>query len=286
MPDMAAANDNHIAAPIPSSTRHISKSERGTLRSRIIRDISGRVIDGREAFLTLLIHDHYKRGVRTPEALAQYAWQEFIKGADITRPKSASPRRHWSHKDALRKARAIYRKAAKGALKIKSRGHEPVIHLHSHRRTGYWTSDRKRRHQEEAALRTTATSSLIVNEAMLDATPIEAGQCVATAKALKAQTGLGLSTVKGARRDLLEGGLWIAERGVYVPVAVAEDRIGQATVPTRQNAGGVQTDGDALYRRYRTPCDHIVPTENDDRRLAERAHANDDGYPDADSRTA
>ena len=52
---------------------------------------------------------------------------------------------------------------------------------------------------------------------MLDAVPQEAGQCEATVGMLQKATGLSVSAIKSARRDLLNGNLWIAQRGVYVP---------------------------------------------------------------------
>ena len=96
-------------------------------------------------------------------------------------------------------------------------------------------------------------ASLVVNQVMLDAVPIKAGQCVDTAKEIKDRAGLGLSTVKAARRELIECALWIAERGVYVPIPVANDAVGQAPELTEQSAGEVQTNKDSSSTSGPTP---------------------------------
>jgi hypothetical protein len=85
------------------------------------------------------------------------------------------------------------------------------------REVGLWTLERKQGHQAEATMRGLAPSRLTVNQAMLDATSIETGQCQATVKNLMRTTGLSVSAVKSSRRDLVEQGLWIVERSAYVP---------------------------------------------------------------------
>jgi hypothetical protein len=65
-------------------------------------------------------------------------------------------------------------------------------------------------------------AAMTVNRKMLDATSPVAGQCTATVAVLVQQTRFSKSSVKAARRKLKESGLWIAERGVYVPVPIED----------------------------------------------------------------
>src|SRR5262249_26289021 len=160
---------------------------------------------------------------------ARRAWATFSVQADISRPKGNSRTQYWSYRDALAKAKALCKKPHAG---IRWRnGRHPASHLNCHRRPGYWAGERKEQHHAEAARRTVTRSYLIVNKAMLDAMSVDAGKCVATVGDLARQTGLAWSTVKVARRQLIDLGLWIAERGVYVPVPMLEHGIGQADDP-------------------------------------------------------
>jgi hypothetical protein len=108
-------------------------------------------------------------------------------------------------------------------------------HLHSMGKPGYWTFERKQDHQAEVSIRGLAPSRLAVNQAMLDATPIETGQCSATVPELMGTTGLSVSALKSSRRDLRQQGLWIVERSIYIPSVIdaliglkAEARVAQA----------------------------------------------------------
>src|SRR5262249_31531403 len=83
VPTMGVANDNVRAtntrkAPLP-------KPERESLAARIVRNPAGRVMDGREAHLTLLVWHEYHRGYADVEALAWQAWSQFAETADLKR---------------------------------------------------------------------------------------------------------------------------------------------------------------------------------------------------------
>jgi len=195
----------------------LTKAERAGLEAGIVRDASNRVVDGREKYLTLLIYEEYQKGVASAQAIARDAWMRFATTADLARPKGSSRRSHYSHRDAMAKARFIIRKAPQ--LRRAVRGHHPARYLHSFRRPQYWTDDRKRLHHTEAARLGLSASRLVVNRAMLDAVSHESGQCEATVGKLQVATGLSISAIKSARADLIEKGLWIAQRGVYVAYA-------------------------------------------------------------------
>jgi hypothetical protein len=140
----------------------------------------------------------------------------FAAGADLSRPKGDSKRDRYSLTDARSKAKLILRKAPAQSRHVAHKtGQEP--HWHSMREAGYWTAERKRCHQSGAAMLGLATSRLAVNQAMLDATPTETGQCGAMVGNLMAVTRLSMSAVKSSRRDLVQGGLWIVERSTYIP---------------------------------------------------------------------
>jgi hypothetical protein len=79
--------------------------------------MDGRVVDGREAFLTRIVLDVWREDPNISEsALAQEAWERFAARADLSRPKG-SRKGYWSIRDAATKARSTLRKAAAGRLK-------------------------------------------------------------------------------------------------------------------------------------------------------------------------
>jgi hypothetical protein len=204
--DTPAANDN----------KRPRTDAAGTDR-RIRRNDDGLVVDGREEFLRDLVWEEFHRGYRTPEELARRAWARFADGADIERPKEGE-RRRWSFQDALAKARQICRRQPPPQPR------RPTLnsaeHLNSYREPGYWNADRKGEHQSEAVRRAMTPAALIVNRRMLDAVALASGQCSVAVSTLIEKTGLSERSVKLARRNLIEAGLWLAERGVYVPMPV------------------------------------------------------------------
>ena len=93
---------NAIPAPTERTVRTTLQSRQrarqgemlnSPLNARIIRDADGRVVDGREAFLTSLTAAEYAKGFTTPEELAGRVWARFIEGADLSRPRAAIPGR-------------------------------------------------------------------------------------------------------------------------------------------------------------------------------------------------
>jgi hypothetical protein len=221
-------------SPTHSAQSGPAKPDHQGFESRIVRDGNNRVIDGREAYLAQLTWEEYHKGHRDVNVLASRVWMRFKSTADLTRLKGNSYRDRYQLKDALTKAKQIVRKAPPTRQKRKIR---PVqgSHLHSMGKPGYWTFERKQDHQAEVSIRGLAPSRLAVNQAMLDATPIETGQCSATVAELMGTTGLSVSAVKSSRRDLSRRGLWIVERSVYIPSVIdalvgleGEDRVAQA----------------------------------------------------------
>jgi hypothetical protein len=194
------------SAQAPAANSHVS------WRGCIDIDDNGLFIDGREQVLTRLTFDAWDSGCRNPADLAGRVWAKFSSCSDISRPKSSNSSKRWSYSDALVKAKAICRKQPSGRKRW--RGRHPASHLNSYRQSGHWTAAQKAEHQAEAARRTITPAFLVVNRAMLAAIPLEAGQCVVTVKAIAELTGLAISTVKAARRKLIELGLWISERSV------------------------------------------------------------------------
>jgi hypothetical protein len=222
---VAPTNDNATSRP-----RALPKPELEGLQSRDVRNENGRVMEGREAFLTLLVWEEYRRRYSGVDDLAQRAWNRFAAEADLARPKGNSRRSRYCIRDARAKARAIVRKAP--PVKSNVHGFHLVRHLHSFRRRSYWTDERKQRHYGIATARGLAVTRLAVNRAMLDAVLLGAGQCAATVKELAAASGLSVRAVQSARRDLVDEGLWITERGVYVPVAF--DTSVAASIPANE----------------------------------------------------
>jgi Bifunctional DNA primase/polymerase, N-terminal len=205
----------------------ISSLSRTGLEAMIVRDENGRVTDGREAFLTLLIWEEWQNGHSTVQSVSHRAWMGFVAGADLVRPKGSCKRSRYSIRDAESKAKLMVRKSP---VRRSKPCEVAATHLHSFRRPGHWIAERKRHHQADAASRGLQASRLAANQAMLDALPIAAGQCISTVNELTTATGLSISAVKSSRRDLVAAGLWIVERGVYVPMAIA-NRIGEAELP-------------------------------------------------------
>jgi hypothetical protein len=245
-----SANDNQPPGATCSAQDHPWRNPPdGALANRMKFGPDGKVVDGREAFLTHLICREFHNGYATPKDLADRVWPLFFAGADITRPKGSGGRSHWSWQDAYAKAKRICQKSPQSRRRRPPAGHHPARHLHSYRRSGYWSDARKALHDGEAARRVTKPSTLIVNRAMLAAVPVKAGQCEAGAPELCKQTGLATSTIKAARAELLDAALWIAERGIYVPVPIGRARSEQRSESKGQNTSGVQTIEDPLYHR-------------------------------------
>lgn len=261
---MAPANDNERS---PAKVRRppALAAEQSKLRKEVVYDPTGRVTDGRESYLTLLVYKYFMCGIVSVEPLAAAAWQEFYATTDLTRP-AKDGRQNWSIRHARVKARACIRKHKNGKPVKRARRADPIPHLHSHRRPDYWTPERKKAHQTEATSRTVTASALAVNQGMLDMMDASAGQCVATVRALAERTGLKEVTVKKARSALLDAGLWVAERAVYVPLRIKEPKTEQAVESAEQSSLGVYASVSLLSRSIQEPEEtrpHPVPANDD-----------------------
>jgi hypothetical protein len=69
------------------------------------------VVDGREAYLAAKIYEAFCNGAVGANAIADVAWSEFKRTADLTRPKRDGSQ-PWSRGDAQRKAQALLRRAS------------------------------------------------------------------------------------------------------------------------------------------------------------------------------
>jgi hypothetical protein len=231
----APANDN-ARQSVASSVRS---------RAAVIRNAAGLVIDHRDEFMRSLVWEEFQRGYQTPEELSFRAWARFAAEAELGRPKRGKGTRGWSHRDALSKAKYLCRRYAAAQVHP---ARENAQHLNSYRQSGYWSEERKARHQREAVRRGMKPAELKVNLRMLDAVPISAGQCIAPVSALIEQTGLSESSVKTARRELRKAGLWIAERGVYVPLLTT---------------GGGANEAEPLIHSIALPADSLNQPQRD-----------------------
>ena len=98
----------------------------------------------------------------------------------------------------------------------KTAGHHPARHLHSLSRPGYWTTQRKDNSVVHAVFRFAERSVLIVHREMLNMLEESTGMCCGSAAQIAIATDLALCTVKRARKELLEAGLWIARNVAFM----------------------------------------------------------------------
>lgn len=240
-----------LGPPAANDNRPKRKLSAGS-KPAVVRDAGGIVIDRREEFLRAVVWEEFQSGYRNPDELAKRAWSRFAAEADLSRPKGGRSSRRWSFRDALTRARHICRKQF--AVRFpRSVGQER--HLNSFRRPDYWTAERKGEHQIEAARRAMTPAALMVNKHMLDASPISAGQCIATVSVLMTQTSLSESSVKTARRILRDVGLWISERGVYVPMPLNETD--EDNEPSTQGSAGGANGADPFIRSVGPPAPSV-----------------------------
>jgi hypothetical protein len=210
-------------AVVRAVMRPANDNLKSSLAAEVVRNSAGLVVDGRESFLTQLVWKAWRSGFLFPDAIASAAWAAFVAEADLTRPKGSGGKKRWGYPDALVKAKAILRKEKANLISKKAgriKPNHPKSHLHAFRRPEFWTANKLAEHRNEAAALLSAGSDIAVNSAMLAAVSFETGMCAATVGDLVRATNLSQSAVKKARAHLLESGLWIAERGIYVPVPV------------------------------------------------------------------
>jgi Bifunctional DNA primase/polymerase, N-terminal len=191
----------------------------GSLGTRIERDAQGRVVDGREAFMTSLTAAEYARHAQaSPDELGNRVWARFVAEADLLRPKGSDPRCRWSSRDALSKAREICRRKPDLKSPRRSRGCHPASHLHAWRKMGYWTAEQRALHLAEVARHITTPVTVMVARIMIEAVDHATGFCAMSIADIAKRASCSTKSVKMARKALTECGFWIAVRGVFVPL--------------------------------------------------------------------
>lgn len=245
------ANDN---TPTSGRPKPLGASK---LLQAVVRDQSGRVIDGREAFLSYLIWNEYFTGIAV-SLLADRAWRRFCDEADLTRPKG-SGKRCWTRKDALAKAKAICKKdPKKSGYRPKPETPAAVFDLLA---PSFWDDSQKRRSIARVTDWFPAPSVRAVHAAMLGAVDFETGRCRVNVRELVAKTGMSRTSVTNARKELIAAGFWFSSRGVYVPISDEPASRKQDGPDSRGEDGKrVQVDLDSLYRSLQPSS---VPSAND-----------------------
>ena len=157
----------------------------------------GTVIDGRDTFLWQLAMDAVREGHATVTAVAGYAWPRFQREADMSRPKGDRPGQVWTYQDALKKAGNVLRN-----------GHMPK----RRRKGGTWTLARKNAIRvvvERECANGLPRSAVAVNDAMLEHLNMNGQDGFWCSHATIARrTGHSESTVRRARDELVERGIW------------------------------------------------------------------------------
>jgi len=159
---------------------------------------SGRVIDGREQHLADLIWAAYWRSHTTSEAIADDAWEAFVRTTDLKRPKQDS-NAPWDYADALVKARYVLASGKPRAVSS-TIGASP-----------FWTDTRKREFAAFVALYVAEQhlprSLVAVNNAMLG---FLRGNdvCAASVDTLAKLSKLKSDRLKAVRRQLVRHRLW------------------------------------------------------------------------------
>jgi Bifunctional DNA primase/polymerase, N-terminal len=215
--------------PTEKSHQRLRRRAVGAIQSqladRVQQDGRGLVVDGREAYLTMLIATAYATSPRSsPEEIARTVWAKFMAEADLNRPKGRDSRKRWEYSDALAKARFICRRKPNLKTRRRLAGRHPVAELHSWRRPGFWTAEKRQQHVAEAGQRVSTPSVMTVLRAMIEAVEIETGFCRLPIAETAALAKCSETAVKNARAKLIEAGLWLRGRGLYVPMPCTVER--------------------------------------------------------------
>src|SRR5881392_3526064 len=99
----------------------------------------------------LVAAEFAKRTHDSPDQLANRVWLIFAAEVDLSRAMGSNPRRRWSLKDALSKARSICRRNPDLKPPRRSRGGHPASHLQAWRKPGFWTHMQRELHLSEVA---------------------------------------------------------------------------------------------------------------------------------------
>jgi hypothetical protein len=227
---MLTATSQMVGSSLKSRQRARQGEMLGTeYDARIVYGPDGRVVDGREAFMAKLIAAEFARDKNiSPETLANQVWARFIAEADLSRPKGSTPRQRWHLKDALTKARAIYRRKPDLKSPRRSRGGHPASHLHALRKPGFWTQTQRELHLAEAGQRIATPAVLAVARVMIEAVELANGFCMMPIAEIAKRASCSRKSVTKARVALRNLGLWIAgPGGVFVPVALNRHQVAE-----------------------------------------------------------
>jgi hypothetical protein len=209
--------------------------------ARIVRDAKGRVIDGREAFLAKLMAAEYARGAyKSPDELARGVWARFAHDTDLSRPKESNPRRRWTLGDVQTKARSICRRKPDLKYPRRARGGHLASHLNTWRRPGYWKIEQRELHLAEVRRRIQTPATLAVAHIMIEAVELATGFCTMSIAQIAKRASCSSTTVKTARRELNEAGLWLAIRGVFVPFSPLNRNQRNEKTRQKQVAGNIK----------------------------------------------
>lgn len=176
------------------------------------------VLDGRDTLLFNLASDLYRRGERDPERLAERAFAEFCRQAEMKRPRSRDGH-PWSLSHAREKANWLIKNGEERLIPT-----EAVIG-----QAPEWTDERKRlfvdRINAACAAGVLPRSTVAVSHRMLAYVGRDGG-CYVTTCRLAADCDLHERTVKAAREQLVKAGFWTAgpcpgreHLALYVPNA-------------------------------------------------------------------
>lgn len=169
-----------------------------------VLDASGRVCDGREAYLAAQVYRAYREAEANVDAvaIADTAWARFCATADLTRARRDGGR-PWRRPDALAKARALLRRSPGSLGGSARRGPDsfwtgPVLAAFTHVVNA------------RAAAGDLPPAAVAVSHAMTSLAHAS-GVCFASPATLAGGLGLAVRTVKQARAILVAAGLWQVE---------------------------------------------------------------------------
>ena len=181
--------------PLPLS-RHAPRPDH-----RWVVDQNGKVTDGREIFLTVLVFAAYQQGLESSSAIAAQAWTQFQARADLSRASRSG--RPWQLQDALSRARALVRRDKPRSPKASLR-----FDLQEH---GFWTPTTKRAFEHAVnalgAAGKLPPAAVKISHFMLGFIR-GGGSCWTSAEYVAEALDVSVDTVKRSRRQLRAARLW------------------------------------------------------------------------------
>lgn len=222
---------------------------------------SGKVVDGRDAFLAQIVWRN-ALGLEYPtsEEVADVSWRDFAADADLVRP-ARNGRRSWAPKDALAKARTALSKVKAGAVQRvrRSRGRMaspegadlPASELEAARAhlLSLYQRGRLRR------------SAWLIGDLMLRR--LRNGTCVDSVGFLAKEAREAPRTVERARRKLLEMGLFgtgrqLGNRETTAPYFPTTEFVAKSLAGQVLSGGGV-TPLTSIYQGEGPPSQTVAP---------------------------